>query len=107
MTYSSASGKRLENATLGIGLLELSNGVLALRHLHVAAESLAGDLQAAAAGDTVEDQLIVERGGDQLLLAILAAPDDEEVAGTGLSALALRAVQPEDLVEAAAAGIGG
>lgn len=106
-TYSSAGSKRLKNAALGISLDELIDGVLALGNLNLTGEPLAGQVYAAAAGDTVEDELVVKGSGDELLLAVLALPENEEVAGTGLGALALRTVEPEDLVVAAATGFGG
>lgn len=81
--------------------------VLSLSNLVLVAQSLAGQLEAASSSNTVEDQLIVERSSDDLLLAVLALPDDEEVAGTGLGTLALSTVKPENLVVAASSGIGG
>lgn len=104
-TYSSSSGKRLNQSSLGIGLNDLVNGVLALGNLQLIAQTRASHLQDASAGNAVQDQLVVQRSGDELLLAVLARPDNEEVAGTGLSALAILAIQPQDLVVAAATGI--
>ena len=108
-TYSSAGGKGLDDAALLVGLEDLVDGVLALHHLDLVAEPLAGELDDAAAGDAVEDEAVVEGGGDELELAVavLGAPDDKEVAGAGLGAEALGAVEPQDLAEAAGAGLVG
>lgn len=106
-TYGSSCSKGLEQSSLGIGLDDLVNGVLALRHHQLIAQTLANNLQDASAGDTVQDQLVVQRSSDELLLAVPALPDNEEVAGTGLSTLAILAVQPQDLVVAATTSIGG
>lgn len=106
-TYGSTSSESLNDAAFGVGLENLGDVVLSLGNLELIAQSLANQLEAASSGDTIEDQLIVERSSDDLLLAILALPDDKEVAGTGLSTLALSTVQPENLVVAASSGIGG
>lgn len=106
-TYGSTSSESLNDAAFGVGLDNLGDVVLSLGNLELVAQSLAGQLEAASSSNTVKDQLIVERSSDDLLLAVLALPDDEEVAGTGLGTLALSTVQPENLMVAASSGIGG
>lgn len=99
-TYSSAGSESLNDSSLLVGLENLVNGVLALDNLELLGQARTGELDNAAAGDAVQDQLIVKRGGDELELALLGAPHQEEVAGTGLSAIVLRSVEPENLTEA-------
>lgn len=103
----SASGKGLEDAALGIGFDELVNSVLALRDLNLASKALASQLNSRAAGDAIEDQLVIERSGDELLLSVLALPENEEVGGTGLGAFTVGAIQPKNLVVTATTSISG
>lgn len=106
-TYGSSSGKGFDQASLGVSLNDLVNGVLALGNLQLVAQALTGQLQDASASHSVQDQLVVQRSSDELLLAVLALPDNKEVAGASLGTLAVLAIQPQDLVVAAATGLGG
>ena len=105
ITYSCTGSEALEDATLSVGLDELVDGVLPLGDLDLTSESGASEVKTAGPGDTIENELVVKRSRDELLLAVLALPDDEEVASTGLCALTLGTVKPQDLVEASPAGI--
>ncbi|KAI6773187.1 hypothetical protein HG531_000036 [Fusarium graminearum] len=94
-----ASGERLEQTTLSISLHDLRDGVLSLSNLILVTKTLTDQLQTAATGNTIKDQLVVKRSSDDLLLAVLSLPHNEKVTGASLSTLALRSVQPENLVE--------
>lgn len=107
ITYSSAGGESLDDAALLVSLDDLIDGVAALDNLDLLSKAGLGELENGAAGDTVENELVVKRSSDELELALLGAPDDEEVGSTGLSAVSLLAVKPEDLVEAAGLGLVG
>ncbi|KAL2145573.1 hypothetical protein VTI28DRAFT_6811 [Corynascus sepedonium] len=84
-----------------MSLEHLVNGVFPLDHFKLVLETVARQLDDAAARDAVKDKLVVERGGDKLQGALLGAPDDEEVAGSRLGTVPLGSVQPKDLAKAA------
>lgn len=105
-TYSSASCKSFNNAALLVSLKNLINCVLPLNNLELFRKSLPGELDAAAASDTIQDQPIIQGRCNQLKLAgILRAPQDEEIASTRLGALSIGSIQPEDLAKASRASL--
>jgi len=91
---SSASTKGLKNTALIDGLGNLSHGVVALADLELLPAT--SKLDSAATSDTRKDHISHKRAGDELLLALLVDPEDEEVHGTHLSDLVVE--QPENLV---------
>lgn len=107
-TYGSTGGKGLDDAALLVSLDDLINGVSALNNVDAVAKTLAGELKNAASRDTIENQSVVEgRGNDLCPAGLLILPHNEEVAGTGLGAVLLLSVQPENLAETTAAGLNG
>ena len=106
-TYGSAGGEALDDPPLIVGVSQLLDGILPLDDLELGTPLL-HELDDAPPGHAVEDDLVVQRGGDELGLAgVLRLPHDEEVARAGLGAQLVLAVQPQDLVEAVVTGAGG
>jgi len=91
---SSASTEGLEHTALIDSLCNLSHGVVTLADLELL--PAASKLDSAATSDTRKDHISHKRAGDELLLALLVDPEDEEVHGTHLSDLIVE--EPENLV---------
>jgi len=108
-----SSGEGLDETTILISVEDLLHGELALDDLEAVdvvlggvggGQTVSGDVQDTGASDTLENQVVLERGGDELLLALLGLPDNEEVAGTGFGDAGVVAEQPENLIVATSAG---
>ena len=77
----SAGGEALQQTSLSGGLLHLVDGELSLGDLELV--PLAGELDDGLASNTGENEA-VQRSGDELLLALLVDPQEEDVHGTSL-----------------------
>jgi len=98
---SGASAEGLKHTTLIDSLGDLSHGVIALTDLELLPAT--GKLDSAATSDTRENHIGHKRASDELLLALLVDPEDEEVHGTDLSDLVVE--EPENLVVALLSGL--
>lgn len=106
-TYGRAGSETLDYPALVVRVGELLDGVLPLDDLELR-QPLADKLNDAAPRHAVENDLVVQRRGNELRLPrLLVLPDDEEVTRARFGAEPLVAVQPQDLVEALIARLGG
>jgi len=92
----STSTESLKNTALVDSLGNFSHGVVALTDLEFL--PAASKLDSAATSDTRKNHIGDKRASDELLLALLIDPEDEEVHGTDLSDLVVE--EPENLVVA-------
>lgn len=105
-TYRSPRNKSLDNPALLPRRLDLTDSKRSLDNIqrrkipNRLRKAQPRQLQHTPPRNTGENELVLQRRGDKLALpGLLVLPDDEEIAPPGLGHLAIRPVEPQNLVE--------